>query len=153
MDGQLLYLWCLDTQSLSEARIYLVFSTHSPDIKVFKAVESIPLPTLYSCKHNVYINWCNMTREIPSHSSSPPLFLSQQMNKFLEILDLARWVVCTCGIVLWRFVLLIHSRQNKPAFGKILNNSSACKSTGEAAPKINLRSHQLSVDGKSQVRI
>lgn len=147
MDGQPLYLWNLDTQSLSEARIYL-FSTHSPDIKVFKAVESIPLPTLYSCKHNVYINWCNMTGEIPSHSSSPSLFLSQQMNKFLEILDLARWVVCTCGIVLWRFVLLIHSRQNKPAFGKILNNSSACKSTGEAAPKINLRSHQLSVDGK-----
>lgn len=97
MDGQLLYLWNLDTQSLSEARIYLVFSTHSPDIKVFKAVESIPLPTLYSCKHNGFINWCNMTGEIPSHSSSPSLFLSQQMNKFLEILDLCAHVESSSG--------------------------------------------------------
>lgn len=97
MDGQLLYLWSLDTQSLSEARIYLVFSAHSPDIKVFKAVESILLPTLYSCKHNVFINWCNMTGEIPSHSSSPSLFLNQQMNKFLEILDLCAHVESSSG--------------------------------------------------------
>lgn len=159
MDGQPLYLRSLDTHS---HRVRLVFiSSSALTVQVLKysscRVPTLTLTcTLYSCKHTVLL-CINVYDRLVQHGRRNTVILITIISLFEPTNEQILRNPGCCSLdrahTLYRPLEILccwYTQTNKPAFGekKILNNASACKSTGEADPKISLRSHHLCVDGK-----